>query len=107
VDAVAERLDLSDVGELTLGELELIETHTGVPMTRLQADNEGEGIYRVKFARSVALVVLRRRARAAGLPDPTWEDTDGILLPAGEDAVGEVAMTTPDPIPVGRARRRG
>jgi len=116
---MAERLDIADLGELTLGEMELIETHTGVPLSRLQADaaKGGEGVYRVKFARAMGLIVLRRRARAAGAPDPTWEDTDGLLLPAlsaleaaDVDAAGEVGTTAPDPTEAataGRRKRRG
>jgi hypothetical protein len=98
VQTMPERLDVSDVGELTLGELELIEQYGGAPLSKLQADagEGGEGVYRVRFARAMGLVMLRRRARAAGAPDPTYDDTADMLLP---ESVGEVATTTPDPTP--------
>jgi len=106
---MAERLDVTDIGELTLGELELVEQHGGAPLSKLQADSgpDGEGVYRVRFARAMGLVQLRRAARAAGQPDPTYDDTDGMLLPELPDDAGEVATTTPDPIVAGRRKRPG
>ena len=108
---MTERLNLDDVGELTLGELELVEQHGGAPLTKLQADSAegGEGIYRVRFARAMALVQLRRAARAAGRPDPTYDDTDGMLLPVTVDDPGEVATTAPNPTlrPGGRRKSPG
>lgn len=107
-----ERLDLDAVGELTLGEMELIETQTGVPLSRLQADSVegGAGEYRVRFARAMGLIMLRRRARAAGEPDPTWEDAGDLLLPELADDNGaddgQIGTTAPDPTPLAPAGRR-
>jgi len=88
------RIDRELVGQLTVGELELLEEKTGRPLSRLFDDDAPRGV----LLHTLAYVQLRRED-----PETSWDDAGEVVVELVDDE--EVGATAPGPTPVGRVRR--
>lgn len=96
-------IEPTDVEQLTVGDLELLEERTGRPLSKLFAPDAPRGT----LLRCLAYIVLRNEAEANGQPAPSWEDAGSIRVQLADDAQ-EVVTTAADPTPVaGRRKRAG
>jgi hypothetical protein len=86
------------IGELTVGELELLEDRTGRPLSRLFDDDAPRG----KLLHALAYIQLRRED-----PDVSWDDAGDVIVELEPDEPEVGTTAEPDPIPVGRKRRAG
>jgi hypothetical protein len=87
----------SDVENLTVAELELLEDRTGRPLSKLFDPAAPRGT----LLHALAYISLRRDD-----PQVSWEDAGDVVVEL--DAAPEVVGTTADPTPAaaGRQRRR-
>jgi len=86
------------VGNLTVGELELLEEKTGRPLSKLFDENAPRGV----LLHCLAYITMRRED-----PAVTWEDVADVVPQLVDPDAPEEVATTADPTVGGRARRRG
>jgi hypothetical protein len=88
------------VGDMTVGEIEVIEQRTGRPITALFTEDSPRGI----VLHAIAHVILTREARDSDQPDPAWEDTGNVKVTLAADE--EAATGTPNPTVASSRRTR-
>ena len=92
------RIDKAMIGQLTVGELELLEDRTGRPLSRLFDDEAPRGV----LLHALAFIQLRRDD-----PTTTWESSADTVVELEGLEDEEVGTTTPEgPTPAGRGKRR-
>jgi len=91
------RIDKTIVGQLTVGELELLEERTARPLSRLFDDDAPRGV----LLHALAFIQLRRDD-----PSTTWEAAADVVVEL-EGLDEEVGTTAEGPTLVGRERQAG
>jgi hypothetical protein len=96
-------IEPTDVEQLSVGDLELLEERTGRPLSRLFAADAPRGT----LLHALAFIVLRNEAEDRGLPAPSWEEAGRVRVQLA-DAAEEVVTGAADPTPAapGAARRK-
>jgi hypothetical protein len=92
------RINKQMIGQLTVGELELLEERTGRPLSRLFDDDAPRGT----LLHSLAFIQLRRDD-----PATTWEAAADVVVELeGLNDDEEVGTTSEGPTLTGRGKRR-
>lgn len=87
---------------LTVGESDELEDRMGMGLHELFVPDEdgnmklAPGVRSARLQRTMVFLKMRRDAKAAGKPLPSWDDTYDMMVKIDEEAITE-SLAPPDP----------